>query len=93
MIVDCDDCTVRGDACSDCVVSVLLGTPQMPPVPAYRVARSHRRIDLEQEEREALAVLAEQGLVPRLRLVSTAVPDTSTRPSDATVEGKGRAAG
>jgi len=27
MIIDCDTCAVRGDACGDCVVGVLLGVP------------------------------------------------------------------
>ena len=53
MIIDCDDCAVRGQACRDCVVSVLLGVPGM----------------LLDEEREALEALAEAGLAPRLRLV------------------------
>lgn len=51
--IDCDDCTVRGTGCGDCVVSVLLGTPQT----------------LLADERAALDVLAEAGLAPRLRLV------------------------
>jgi hypothetical protein len=53
-LVDCDDCRVRGPACSDCVVAVLLGTP-----PAA----------FDDPERRALAVLADSGLVPPLRLV------------------------
>ena len=53
MIIDCDDCAVRGPACKDCVVSVLLGTPDT----------------LLDDERAALEALAEVGLVPRLRLV------------------------
>ncbi|GAB3351315.1 hypothetical protein [Modestobacter lapidis] len=27
MLIDCDTCTVRGDGCADCVVTVLLGAP------------------------------------------------------------------
>lgn len=27
MIIDCDECAVRGPACADCVVTVLLGGP------------------------------------------------------------------
>ena len=27
MLIDCDTCTVRGEGCADCVVSVLLGAP------------------------------------------------------------------
>lgn len=54
MIIDCQTCVVRGDACSDCVVTVLLGSP-----PA-----------LDSEEQQALAVLSDSGLVPPLRLVA-----------------------
>jgi hypothetical protein len=53
MIIDCDDCAVRGAACKDCVVSVLLGVPET----------------LHDEEKAALEALAEAGLAPRLRLV------------------------
>ncbi|WP_146605368.1 hypothetical protein [Jiangella anatolica] len=56
MHIDCDRCEMRGLACSDCVVSVLLG-----PIDS----------ELGGEEREALGVLAEAGLVPPLRLVVT----------------------
>ena len=55
LLIDCDDCQVRGDACSDCVVAFLLG----PPPEA-----------LEGPERRALAALAASGLVPPLRLVA-----------------------
>ena len=27
MLIDCETCEVRGDACGDCVVTVLLGAP------------------------------------------------------------------
>ena len=54
MLVDCDTCQVRGGACGDCVVGFLLGPPQR----------------LDDGERRALAVLADSGLVPPLRLVS-----------------------
>ena len=53
VIIDCDDCAVRGPGCRDCVVSVLLGVPDT----------------LLADERAALEVLAEAGLAPRLRLV------------------------
>lgn len=53
IIIDCDDCAVRGVGCQDCVVSVLLGIPET----------------LLDDERRALEVLAEVGLAPRLRLV------------------------
>jgi hypothetical protein len=57
MIVDCDRCQVRGDACGDCVISVLLGRPE------------HREVNLDGAEQRALAVLADAGMVPKLRLV------------------------
>lgn len=53
VVIDCDECAVRGPGCRDCVVSVLLGVPDI----------------LLQDERAALEVLAEAGLAPRLRLV------------------------
>ena len=53
VIIDCDQCAVRGPGCPDCVVSVLLGVPET----------------LLADERAALEVLAEAGLAPRLRLV------------------------
>jgi hypothetical protein len=53
VVIDCDDCAVRGPGCRDCVVSVLLGVPDT----------------LLHDERAALEVLAEAGLAPRLRLV------------------------
>jgi hypothetical protein len=56
MLIDCDSCAVRGPACGDCVVSVLLGAPPTG-------------VELDDAEREALLNLAEAGMVPRLRLV------------------------
>lgn len=53
LVIDCDDCAVRGPGCRDCVVSVLLGVPDT----------------LLADERAALEALAEAGLAPRLRLV------------------------
>ena len=56
--IDCDTCVVRGLACHDCVVTVLLGPP---PELAH--------LTIDDEERRALDVLADSGLVPPLRLV------------------------
>lgn len=53
VVIDCDDCAVRGPGCRECVVSVLLGVPET----------------LSYDEQVALETLAEVGLAPRLRLV------------------------
>ena len=53
VVIDCDDCAVRGIGCQDCVVSVLLGIPET----------------LLDDERKALEVLADAGMAARLRLV------------------------
>ena len=66
MIIDCDTCAVRGDACTDCVVTVLLGGPRASGSGGHQPPR----YDLDGRERAALAVLAGSGLVPPLRLVS-----------------------
>lgn len=54
--IDCDSCEVRGLACHDCVVTVLLGPPP--------------ELSFEDDEVRALDVLASSGLVPPLRLVT-----------------------
>jgi hypothetical protein len=57
MIIDCESCAMRHtSACEDCVVTFLL---------------DEGPLDLDQSEVSALANLAENGLVPRLRLVPT----------------------
>jgi hypothetical protein len=53
--VDCDCCVVRGAACADCVVSVLLGEP-----PAD--------VRISPDQLAAIEVLAASGLVPPLRM-------------------------
>ncbi|MCW0213274.1 MAG: hypothetical protein OJJ54_07935 [Pseudonocardia sp.] len=76
MIVDCDSCEVRGKACGDCVIGVLLGMPAVraegKPMPS-----GASPVQLDAPEQHALAVLADQGLVPRLRLVSTRSPEVT----------------
>nr|WP_296771843.1 hypothetical protein [Rhodococcus sp. (in: high G+C Gram-positive bacteria)] len=69
MLVDCSDCKVRDIACADCVVTVLLGAPGMPTAEGVRVGSWPTKIDIDQEELGAIDILAEGGLVPRLRLV------------------------
>ncbi len=59
MLIDCDTCTVRGDACSDCLVSVLLAAPSPPGLVG---------VELDGAEQHAIAVLAGSGLVPPLRM-------------------------
>ena len=68
MLIDCETCAVRGDACADCVVTVLLGAPP-------------EGVELEPDEARALEVLAGSGLVPPLRLVPgrPAVPRPTRR--------------
>lgn len=68
MIIDCDRCEVRDIACGDCVVGVLLGAPGSAA--AEEVPSGAPAMQLDAPEQRALAVLAEQGLVPRLRLVA-----------------------
>ena len=65
MLIDCDRCTVRGLACGDCVVTVLLSRPPSG-------------VQLDEDERVAIGVLADSGLVPPLRLVTGDVPPTMT---------------
>lgn len=54
MIIDCQGCVMRDRACGDCVVTFLLGPPT----------------GLGSAEQVALAVLADGGLVPPLRMAA-----------------------
>ena len=55
MLIDCEQCAMQEtSACDDCVVTFLLGVGP---------------VDLDESEEIALTNLAEEGLVPRLRLV------------------------
>lgn len=59
MHVDCDLCGAPPAACGDCVMSVFLGDDAT----------------LSQADRGALSALADQGLLPPLRLVPMAPPE------------------
>jgi hypothetical protein len=58
--IDCETCAVRDVQCGDCVMTVLLGVRGV--------------YEVDPGEAHALDVLADQGLVPRLRLVPLGVP-------------------
>jgi len=56
VVIDCDRCAVRGIGCGDCVVTFLLGGPPFGT-------------GLDDDERRAIDVLSDAGLVPPLRMV------------------------
>ncbi len=57
MLIDCEQCAMKDtSACDDCVVTCLLGDGP---------------VDMSETQERALVNLADQGLVPRLRLVPT----------------------
>ncbi len=59
MLIDCDQCELRDIACSDCVVTALLGMPHR---------HGTRRYEIGEAEGQALRVLADAKLVSPLRL-------------------------
>ncbi|WP_169732956.1 hypothetical protein [Haloechinothrix halophila] len=71
VLIDCDQCVVRPSACSDCVVSVLLGAPP--------------RVEWDETERRAIDALTDGGMLPRLRLVES--PDAESGPDTMAVAG------
>jgi hypothetical protein len=72
MLIDCDTCSVRGAACRDCVVTVILSNPPHP-------------VDLDDDEQAAVASLAEAGLLPPLRLVPVRSRHTDPPPGVASL--------
>ena len=73
MLIDCDRCEVRGTACGDCVVTVLLGGPP------DELTATPDLVELDAASRNAIEILAESGLIPPLRLV---LPEDSAPPDD-----------
>ena len=69
LIIDCDTCSVRGVACGDCVMSVLL---EAPPGWTSTEDGDGDWVALDPAEARALGVLAEGGLLPPLRLTPRA---------------------
>lgn len=61
MLIDCESCAAKPAACTDCVVTVLLGMPGSEP-------------DLDATEQRAIDALAGGGLIPPLRLVPIGPP-------------------
>ena len=57
MVIDCGSCEMAEIACSDCVVSVLLGVPGVTA-------------EVDDAHGAAIAVLASSGMVPPLQLVA-----------------------
>jgi hypothetical protein len=55
MLIDCDQCELRDVACSDCVVTALLGKPSP-------------RCEIGDAELRALRVLADAKMIAPLRL-------------------------
>jgi len=66
--IDCDQCAVRGLACSDCIVSALLGVPD-------------DELTFDDAEQAAIGALAASGMVPPLRLVPKRVSAPDPGPS------------
>jgi len=64
MNIDCEQCTAAPRACGDCVVSVLLGLPE-----SFDSGGSSFAV-IADEHVEAMAVLAQGGLIPPLRLIT-----------------------
>ncbi len=64
--IDCDQCAVRGLACSDCIVSALLGVPE-------------DTLTFDDAEQAAIDALAASGMVPPLRLVPKPAPSPGPR--------------
>lgn len=65
MVIDCGRCVLRGIACSDCAIGVLVG--------------GSRPVEWDESELRAVELLADAGLVPKLRMI----PASTTRQCEA----------
>ena len=75
MVIDCESCELANLACGECVVSVLLGPPE-------GISLTPAAAEVADEHLAAIAVLADSGLVPplRLRTASGAAPTAPDTP-------------
>jgi hypothetical protein len=64
MKIDCDTCVVRGDACSDCVVSFLTIPVRDGAGVGQATATS---VEVDAAQARAIRTLSEAGLVAPLR--------------------------
>jgi hypothetical protein len=81
VLIDCDRCAVRGVACGDCVVTVLLGGPP------DELAEAPDTVVLDAASRDAIEVLADSGLIPPLRLVLPSDAESLSAPMPRTATG------
>ena len=103
VLIDCDTCAVRDVACHDCVVGVLLGTPAVPSRATAAAGPAAPTgpdgplpLEFGPVEQRALEVLADHGLIPRLRLVPpvpAAEPGAPPRRSGGTAPRRTRGVG
>lgn len=69
MKIDCDTCVVRGDACSDCVVSFLTISVGAPVRTSPGLVLPS--VDLDDDQAAAIRAFSQGGLVPPLRHVAS----------------------
>lgn len=97
MKVDCGDCVLHNLACADCVVSVLLGVPDPAADSDERAPeaddRGHLTMPLQQDERDAMAALAQGGLIPHLRLIGRTESERSPERGAPSTKGRTRRTG
>lgn len=76
LLVDCSACPAKPRACGDCSVGFLLGPVVVaaPAIPAGAADHAEVTVDsMVTEDRglgDAIAVFANEGMLPRLRVVS-----------------------
>ncbi len=66
MLIDCDTCTVRGEGCADCVVTVLLGAPPGWSDTGPTVVPLTRRPRPDADAPDAPGPIAARGDVPHV---------------------------
>lgn len=75
--IDCSTCPVKPRACGDCAVGFLLGpvVAAAPPVGGAGDGPDGPSITVEPDLSDAIAAFANEGMLPRLRVV----PDQAKR--------------
>jgi hypothetical protein len=68
LTISCDECCLEGtSACTDCVVTFLLGDDQVEAEPEAAPRRPNQAVIVDAAEIRAMRLLHSHGLVPTLR--------------------------
>ena len=72
MLIDCQRCIMRNIACSDCVVSTLLATPESALPHLSQLNQLNQVSEVSEGTAEAIELLSSRGILRPIRFLGLA---------------------